>query len=199
MRISSIAAAAVLAIGCAGVQPQDHLGFHFHGDLGAAGSYTGAREDGMTAELSGGGATFSLAAGGAIVPNLVLGAEVWGVAVNEPEAQDWDGTRYTIEDATFATYGVGPRLTWYLMPANVYFSATPSFTRLSLSDDYSDYSEESRWGIGFRGAVGKEWLVSPRWGLGVAGVVHLSGNKWPGGGPTWRTWGGGLVFSASFN
>jgi hypothetical protein len=81
----------------------------------------------------------------------------------------------------------------------VYFSATPSFTRLSLYDAFSDTTDYSRWGLGLRAAVGKEWFVSPRWGLGLAGVLHLSSNEGGPGGPTWRTWGGGFAFSASFN
>lgn len=200
MRSFVIAAAAVLATGCAtGHHVQEHVGVHFHGDLGFAGSTSTAREAGQESWYRGPGAAFSVAVGGAVVPNFIIGGELWAVGVSEPRFQDWDGVRYTIIDATYSTYGMGPRLTYYLMPSNTYFSLTPSITRLALSDDYSDYSEESRWGYGLRAAIGQEWFVSPRWGLGVAGVLHLSSNEGTADGPTWRTWGGGVVFSASFN
>lgn len=200
MRSFAIAAAAVFATGCATTNHiQDHVGVHVHADIGFAGSSSSAKEYGESAEMSGGGGAFSVAVGGAVVPNLILGGEIWGVGVSEPEARDWDGTRYDMIDTTLSAYGLGPRITYYAMPVNLYFSLTPSFTQLALSDDYSEYSEESRWGFGLRGAIGKEWFVSPRWGLGLAGVMHASGNKWPEGGPRWKTWGAGLVFSASYN
>jgi hypothetical protein len=79
----------------------------------------------------------------------------------------------------------------------VYLAATPSVAQLSLKNDAG--SDETDWGPALRLAAGKEWFASERWGLGLAGVLHLASNKHEGGGPTWRTLGGGVVFSASFD
>jgi hypothetical protein len=196
MRSIVIAAAAVLATGCATGRAA-HTGFHFHGDLGIAGSASETNTFGDHAEISGGGAGFSLAAGGAVVPNLILGGELWGVSVDEPEISDAEGAG-TLQDVTYSVYGFGPRVTWYVMPANVYFSVTPSITQLSLDYDDVDETSETDWGLGLRAAVGKEWFVSDRWGLGVAGVLHVASNE-DDADYKWRTWGGGVVFSASFN
>ncbi len=196
MRSIVIAAAVVLATGCATGRAA-HTGFHFHGDLGIAGSTSETSSFGDSAEISGGGAGFSLAAGGAVVPNLILGGELWGVSVNEPEVSDRLGSG-TLRDVTYSVYGFGPRVTWYLMPVNLYFSVTPSITQLSLDYDEFDETSETDWGLGLRAAVGKEWFVSDRWGLGVAGVLHVSSNE-DDADYRWRTWGGGVVFSASFN
>ncbi len=108
-----------------------------------------------------------------------------------------DGESRTISDLTYQTYGIGPMVKYYFMPINVYVAATPSFGQLSLRDDQS--SDETKWGPALRLALGKEWYASQRWGLGVAGVLHLASNKPEGGGPTWTTVGGGVVFSASYN
>jgi hypothetical protein len=194
-----IAAAAALAAGCATSPVRDHVGVRFHAEVGFAGNSSTAIDQGQTARFSGPGVAISAALGGAVAPNFIVGGEVWAVAVSEPKYRDWDGSSFTIVDSTYSVYGLGPQLTWFKMPANVYFSITPSLTQLSLSDDYSDESEESRWGYGVRAAIGKEWLVSPEWGIGVAGVGHFSSNEGGEDGPTWTSWGAGLVFSAGFD
>ena len=151
------AAAAVLATGCATGHIQDHSGFHFHAELGAGNNDTDVTYAGETGKVSGGGGSFSIAAGGALAPNLILGGEVWGVGASEPDVREFGGSRGTLVDVTYSAYGVGPRVTWYVMPANVYFSLTPSFTQLAFSDDYSDYSEESRWGLGLRREIERHY------------------------------------------
>ena len=197
MRTFAIAAAVLMA-GCVGVQAHDHLGPHFHADMGIAGSTTSAEYLGDSQKLSGAGGAFSIAAGGAVAPNVILGGELWGTAVSEPTLTV-NGDSGTIPDTTYGVIGMGPTIKYYVMPANVFFSATPSVTRMTFSDDNSDGAYRTEWGFGLRTSIGKEWQVAGGWGLGVAGVLDYASNKDQDVDANWTTWGGGVVFSASFN
>ena len=55
-------------------------------------------------------------------------------------------------------------------------------------------------GFGATLSVGKEWWVSERWGVGIAGQFSFGSNKdkGPGSPPTWTTITPALAFSASF-
>ncbi len=199
MRSFVIATAAFMAAGCVtGRHIEDHVGLHFHADLGPGWTASRASDAGVSREFNGVGGIAAVSLGGAIVPNLILGGEVWGAGAIDPEYSE-DGLAETLDGMSYDVTAYGARLTYYLMPANLYFSATPSITRLSLYDPFGDTVDYSRWGLGLRAAIGKEWFVSPRWGLGLAGVLHLSSNDGGPDGPRWRTWGGGLALSASFN
>jgi hypothetical protein len=198
MRAIALTAAAVLASGCASVHETAHTGFHFHADLGAVGTGSSATSQGTTAKVSGGGVGGAVSIGGALAPNLILGAETWGSSVFNPTISV-GGSSDTAVDVTYDVSGLGPKITYYVMPANLYLSATPSFTRLTLTDTVTGDRSRTDWGFGLRAALGKEWWVGERWGIGLAGVLQYSSNKDSDGGPTWSTLGGGLVFSASYN
>jgi hypothetical protein len=186
---------ALLAAGCVGVHQNSHVGLHVQGDIGAGGSRSEATDAGVTGRYSGAGAIYSLGLGGAVVPNLIIGGQMWGSTVTDVRFTV-EGESQTLTDVTYDVYGFGPMVKFYLMPANVYFSATPSIARLRLSDEFS--SDETKWGPALRLAAGKEWYVSRRWGLGVAGALHFASNKSEDDALTWKTLGGGVVFSASY-
>ncbi len=196
MRRIALIASALLAAACATVHQTAHVGVHFQADLGAGGSQSTASESGVDAKYSGPAGLISVGVGGAAAPNLIVGAQLWGSSVSDVRFT-LNGQSETLTNVTYDVYGFGPMLKYYFMPANVYVAATPSIAQLSLSNDHS--SDETRWGPALRLAVGKEWYASMHWGLGIAGVLHLASNKPEGGGPTWSTVGGGVVFSASYN
>lgn len=188
--------APVLLVGCATVHQTEHRGLHFAGDLGAGGSASSMSESGDDAKYSGPAGLYSLAVGGAVAPNLIIGGQLWGSSVSDVDLTV-NGHTETLHDVTYDVYGFGALVKYYIMPVNMYLSATPSVAQLSLKSDFG--SDETRWGPALRLGVGKEWYVSQHWGLGVAGVLQLASNKAEDDGPTWRTMGGGVVFSASFN
>jgi hypothetical protein len=198
MRTLLIVAAAVLAAGCATTHQAAHVGFHASADIGLAYSASSATSGGDTAKVSGTGGAMAVSMGGAVVPNLILGGQFWLTTVSDP-TMTLNGSSATASDTTYTVYGFGPMLKYYWMPSNLYLSATPSLTRLSLRDEVTGSTGETEWGIGLRAALGKEWYVSRTLGLGLAGVLDVSSNKDTNGGPTWTSWGGGLVFSVSFN
>jgi hypothetical protein len=153
---------------------------------------------GETDKLSGATVPFSIAAGGAIAPNVILGGELWGTAASDPTVSV-NGVSQTATGTTYGVVGLGPTIKYYVMPANVFFSATPSITRMTWSDDSTNDAYRTDWGFGLRASIGKEWQVFGGWGLGVAGVVDYASNKAQDVDGTWTSWGGGVVFSASFN
>ena len=53
--------------------------------------------------------------------------------------------------------------------------------------------------LGTRVALGKEWWVAPHWGIGLQSWFAFSFNREGAGLPTWKTYTGGLSFSATIN
>jgi hypothetical protein len=188
---------ALLAAGCTTMHQSSHVGFHFQGDLGVGGSQSTASDAGDEVKYSGPGGLYSLAVGGSVVPNLIIGAQLWGASVSDVRLTV-NGSSQTLDGITYQTYGFGPMVKFYAMPANIYLAVTPSIAQLRLSDDNQN-EDTTKWGPALRLAVGKEWYVSQRWGMGLAGVLHVASNDAEGGGPKWKTVGGGVVFSASFD
>ena len=64
--------------------------------------------------------------------------------------------------------GVGGGLTWWVMPANFYFSGTLGVGLLSVEPDVGS-SASTDTGFAAQVSLGKEWWVGDSWGLGVAG------------------------------
>ena len=171
-----------------------HTGFFLRLDagLGYMGSSTsiGDSAHGAAGELG-------LAVGGAVAPNVLLGAHFWGVgSLGSP---DTSGAFFPPGGNVWVSlYGIGPSFDYYFMPSNVYVTVTPSLTWVHFSDNFFNSFDTS--GFGTRFALGKEWWVAPHVGIGLAGWFAFSFNKENGAGtPTWRTYTGGLAFSATFN
>jgi len=175
-----------------------HLGFFLQMDLGGGYLTTSASQGFTTVRLSGGAVQFSIAIGGAVSENLILGGHVWAHAVSSPSAEVNGQATSTRSDSTLGLSGIGFNLTYYFTPVNLYVQATPSLTRLSASQGGSTANTE--YGPGVRLAVGKEWWVSDHWGLGLNGHLALSSNKDQGSGaPTWGTGAFAVAFSATYN
>lgn len=162
---------ALLSAACASPHITAHRGIHLQGSVGPTGIFG-----------EGVGGTVSVAAGYAVGPNLILGAQGWESSV-------------TALLADSRVYGIGPMLEYYLEPSNAYVSATPCLTRLS-SRLLDRYGSETGWAPGLRAAAGKEWFVSQRWGLGIGGVVDVISDRLRS---DHTAVGVAVVFSASFN
>ena len=94
---------------------------------------------------------------------------------------------------------IGPGVTYYLMPANVYFSGSVGVGSLSGSDELNGNSDT---GFALDTTIGKEWWVGDNWGLGLAGdFTYLSAKDKDLVGSTqnWSVTGFGLRLSATFN
>lgn len=190
-----VAIAAVFSAAAASAQAPLHTGLHLHFDIGVGAARSSASQAGDSAEMRGAGLPLSFSIGGAVAPNLILGASFWATVVSDPTLEV-NGQEGEASDATYTTSGFGPMLTLYV-PGNIFISLVPSITRLTIEQGGSTGRTET--GGGLRASVGKEWQIGYDWGLGVALVGHISSNKDSDGGPTWTSSGGGVVFTASYH
>ncbi len=117
--------------------------------------------------------TYSFAIGYAVIENLIVEAEIFGSHTSDPDLSP--SGKFYENDLNAISNGFGIGATYYLMPINIYASASVGFSRVILNLDdsglFDDGSEQikSEGGVGFSITVGKEWWVSDNWGLGVAG------------------------------
>lgn len=177
-----------------------HLGFfaRFHAGLGYMGSSTSASATAFSFDSArGAGGEAGVAIGGAVAENVILAGHFWATSAFSP-ALRFRGTEIPNGgDFSVSVYGIGPSFDYYFMPANVYLSITPSMTWVRFSDFFETF--DSQVGFGTRVALGKEWWVTGHVGLGLAGWFNFSINKEDSPGPYWRTYAGGLAFSATIN
>lgn len=172
-----------------------HDGFFLRLEPGLAyarGTTIGDRDE----TLKGVGSHLSISIGGALTENLILAGNVFATATSEPDYEE-RGVDREVGDLTAGFSGVGPQLTWYFMPANVYVSGTAGLGSLTIESDVGD--SESVSGFATRLAVGKEWWVSNNWGLGLGGHAVFARTRQEDGGGRWRTWSFGVTFSATYN
>jgi hypothetical protein len=182
---------------------REHLGPHLHLEVGVGGLSSTTQDEDPQLTISGPAGSFAFSVGGTIAPNVILGGELWDMVVSDPDLDVEGSGTFSTSGSSLSIVGLGPNLTVYLAPstANVYLSATPSFTWTRADLNVPGYDVETRAGFGLRVAVGKEWWLgrSP-WGLGLSGHLLLASNKETGQfHSTWGTVGGGVNFSVSWN
>ena len=177
--------------------PRDHLDGFFMRLSAGGGTASSKIEDGTDeAEISGTAGDINFAFGGIVAPNLALHGTLYGWSLSDPDLEV-NGVTGTLEgDVTAAALGAG--LTYYLMPANVYFSGSLGIGRLTV-DGPGNFDGDTDRGLMLDVTVGKEWWVGDGWGLGVAGgmTYHSFGD-----GDVPENWSGTsftLRFSATMN
>ena len=179
-----------------------HVGFFLRFDLGLG--YLGTSSSSASTSVNtlgfdsahGVGGELGLAVGGAVAENVLLGGHFWGASAFSPRIGAGGASIPTGGDFSVTLFGIGPSLDYYIMPQNIYLTVTPSLTWVRFSD-FGSFDTAA--GFGTRFALGKEWWVTGHWGLGLAGWFAFSFNKEDSGGPTWRTYAGGLGFSMTLN
>jgi hypothetical protein len=167
-------------------EPREHGGFFFRLSVGPA--YARTERDPAPGvvfgpDLSGPSADYNVAIGGTVAPNLALHATFFGwTDLPAPEMNNSDLT------ATAA----GGGLTAYIMPANVYVSASVGIAKLAGFED-------SDAGIMGDFTLGKEWWVGNHWGVGLA--AGWSPHSIPSGevNENWRGQSFAFRFSATRN
>ena len=196
----AVVALAALALGStawAQGAPHQHDGFFFRPELGVAYLKSSASQQGNDFAVYGGAADLSVAVGGAVAENLILAAHLYSTAASNPDVEV-NGLKGSTSDTTNGLVGLGPQLTYYFMPVNLYLSGTLALTRVVSKSN--GVEGKTDFGLGARFAVGKEWWVSDNWGLGLSAHVGLSSNKDQGAGaPTVGSWTSGVSFSATYN
>jgi hypothetical protein len=178
-----------------------HVGLFVRVDLGLGylGSAISPSATGFSFDSAHGIAgELGLAVGGAVQENFMVGGHFWVSGAAAPTLRQRGVSVPTGGDFSVSLFGIGPSFDYYFMPHDVYVTVTPSLTWVRFSDYfYGDVDTNA--GFGTRFALGKEWWVTGHWGMGLAGWYAFSLNPEGAGGGTWRTFAGGLAFSATFN
>jgi hypothetical protein len=180
---------------------QTHDGFYLQLQLGPGYTTMSAEANGSKLTVSGGGIGLSIAAGGAIAPNLILFGQIVGNGAVEPKVES--GGLSGTADGSATVSGFGGGITYYVMPANLYLSASLLAAQLSISNQDGREVGESDIGVGINLSTGLEFWVSDNWGLGgaIQFMAARMPDKAPAGvaKPTWTTVGLAFMLSATFN
>jgi hypothetical protein len=114
----------LLAAGAARAQTakNEHRGFFLRLDLGGGYLRSSASQAGTDVAISGGAGAFSVNLGGALTENAILSVHVFDSAVSNPSVSVGSQSSST-QDTTAGIVGIGPCLTYYVMPENLYVSA----------------------------------------------------------------------------
>jgi hypothetical protein len=162
----------------------EHDGLYIRAALGPAALHASWKEGTYDWSVTGTGFAIAMALGVSVTPNFVVYAELTRSVASDPTRKVNDvSTTLTNYDVDLA--GFGPGAAYYLVPENLYFSATLAFSKLTSGYNGPSGSEGSgtdlaiftNTDIGGTLMVGKEWWVSANWGLGVAGIVYLASMK----------------------
>jgi hypothetical protein len=183
-----------------GIEHHDGLMLRFTFGLGYASTRAvEATNNGDELTISGVDSSFSFDIGGVISDNLVLHLRLAALRILAPSVS-LNGERATgPEDFSLTGVLIGPGLTYYLMPSNVYLTGALGVSRLDGETDESDSTTD--FGFGANADIGKEWWGSDDWGLGIAArlwLTHLT-NSEPGGDVTYNLFGFAVLFSATYN
>lgn len=114
----------------------------------------------------------SFAIGGVAVPGFAIHATAFGWMISEPYYSFDDGNnefRGYVDDGTLGLIALGPGVTGWIVPINMYFSGSLGIASMSLREaDGATF--RLRRGLAMEALVGKEWMVSDLVGLGIAGA-----------------------------
>jgi hypothetical protein len=156
---------------------QKHDGFMLRVAFGVGGAYTKRtpkNEDESDLNVSGMSGSFSIDIGASPVENLVLHGRISNMVMIRPIVSlDGKKKAETADIVLFSAALIGPAMTYYFMPINLYLTGAIGLSRLSVA--YEREENEEEWtrdyaqGIALNIDVGKEWWISNNWGFGLAG------------------------------
>lgn len=174
-----------------------HQGLFLRFDLGGGYLRSSAMPNGTDASLSGAAVSFGVSLGASVMENLSVFGRASISSAPAPTAS-LAGASAGTSSSSLDFLSIGPGVNYYFMPSNFYLSGAILMTGLVTTLEGNSGSTKVGFGATF--SVGKEWWVSDRWGLGIAGQFSFGSNKDKGSGspPTWTTITPALAFSASF-
>ena len=123
----------------------------------------------------------ALQIGGTVSENVIVFGEVCSNLLLSPDGEIWrENADVTVNQVLFG--GVGPGITYYFMPVNIYVSGSLLYT-VGVHDYEATYSSiflqeevmERRGALGFAThfIVGKEWWVGEEVGIGASAYAYL--------------------------
>ena len=178
-------------------EAQTHDGFFLRMATGFGYAQTSAEFAGTKEKFKGGSGAANLAIGGVVATNLALHGTFFGWFSQNPDVTIGPISGEYGGDVTSS--GIGAGVTYYLMPSNVYLSATLGGSQLEFNPSGGG-TTSTDWGFAFDFNLGKEWWVSNNWALGLSGDVGF--HDIPDASVNGADWGGynfAILFSATFN
>jgi hypothetical protein len=208
-----VALAFITSASSAQAQGRTHDGFmlRFTGGAGygTASEEVGSAGGGLYSKwtMSGGGIMFSADVGGSFVDNLVLHGRFGAMVVSRPNVE-FEGGDFEIEgrlrdeDSSLSFILLGPAVTYYIMPANIYLTAAVGLGLIGIRvDEDRSGGTDPGWALNFD--AGWEFWVGPSWAMGPA--IRLFYTSAPDGDGndltedlTVKGGGGGVMFSATY-
>lgn len=156
----------LLFAGTAQASPNSHDGgFFLRLAGGAAFAATEITDGDDKIKIDGPGGDMNIAIGGVITPGLAIHGTLFGWFLSEPDV-DINGMSGTLNSDLNLT-AIGGGITYYIEPANVYFSFSAGGGEISIEADNVMITSDT--GLVIDASLGKEWWTSDNWGLGVAG------------------------------
>jgi hypothetical protein len=181
----------------AGGSPRAHDGgFLLRMSLGFGTERTSIENGGVEAEFSGPASDFTIVLGGIVKENLALHGTIFSAVMTDPDLEVTNMGSATV-DGSMGLVGYGGGLTYWFMPLNLFVSGSVGLGRLVADNDVLDGNSD--WGFAMEATVGKDWFVSNRWGLGVAGGFTFHNVGDPDIDESWSGSSFTLRFNATFN
>jgi hypothetical protein len=185
---------------------ETHDGGYLRLQLGFGYTSLSASDPVNSVTISGGGAGFGIAAGGAIARNLIIYGTILDSLASSPTVESTTGgqtTSGTLNNASAGVVGFGGGLAYYL-DSNVFFAGSLLASRMVVTDSNGNDIFRSELGFTFEGLIGKEWWASDNWGLGVSAQVLVGAMKdhptiAGEAVPTWHVATFNVLFSATYN
>jgi hypothetical protein len=180
-----------------------HDGGYVRLQLGFGYTSMSATSGSDTLKLSGGGAGFGIAVGGAVTRNVIIYGTIVDSIASDPTIE-LNGMSVTANGTSAGVIGLGAGMAYYL-DANVFLAGSLLASRLVIDDSNGNEMGRSDWGFTFEGLLGKEWWVSDNWGLGLSGQLMLGAMKDHAAlatgeaVPTWHLAAFNVLFSATYN
>jgi hypothetical protein len=161
--------AALCGVGHARAQTleRQHLGVQLRGLAAPAYLHAVQRIGDEQTQIDGAAVELQFALGAMVAEALALNMDL--VLAHAPAAEHG-----VLQDTVFTALHVGAGITYWFMPANVYFGASLGLARSSVEgkpvrvDIEVPTSDPSKVGVGLHLALGKQWWVSQRVGLGAS-------------------------------
>jgi hypothetical protein len=148
-------------------------------------------------EISGAAGIGSISIGKFFNDRLVGFVDIAVSPITGPTLKVGGMTVSTDEDVTAAVAGLGIGVGYYLIPSSVFLGGSVTIAKLSLEENNETLAETDP-GLAGSLILGKDFVISDKWTLGVAGQMILGTMTDKGGEPRWTTVATGLDFTFSF-
>ena len=182
---------------------RQHRGFYLSMSLGPNfPSITDEVVGDYNLKFRGTGAQSDIKIGGALKENLILHATFTSNNITGPEISSAGSSNNTSNNVTLGEAMMGGGITYYVMPANIFFSGSLGMGNFTLIDTDSETSISTDRGFSMQLKVGKEWWISKSWGLGVAltyGKTKLTNKPGRGLEEYMNSNNFGILFNATLN